>query len=85
VLDATPGGIPGLPSLKQGVSVRATEKTVAQNVFSFVHCVLEARALDVFWLGLAIAIIVQAGNNAIFDGHFPKMRTLNTPINIERN
>lgn len=34
-------------------------------------------------LGLAIIIIVQAGNNAIFDKHFPKTRTLNMPAEIK--
>jgi hypothetical protein len=34
-------------------------------------------------LGLAIMIIVQVGNNAVFDKHFPKTRTLNVPAEIK--
>jgi len=33
-------------------------------------------------LGLAIIIIVQVGNNAVFDKHFPSTRTLNVPAEI---
>lgn len=34
-------------------------------------------------LGLAIIIIVQVGNDAVFDKHFPKTRTLNVPAEIK--
>jgi hypothetical protein len=34
-------------------------------------------------LGLAIMIVVQVGNNAIFDKHFPKTRTSNMPADIK--
>jgi hypothetical protein len=34
-------------------------------------------------LALAIIVIVQVGNNAIFDKHFPKTRTLNMPADIK--
>ncbi|MGA2651383.1 MAG: hypothetical protein ABSF28_12705 [Terracidiphilus sp.] len=34
-------------------------------------------------LGLAIIIIVQVGNNTVFDKHFPNTRTLNVPAEIK--
>jgi hypothetical protein len=36
-------------------------------------------------LGLAIIIFVQVGNNAVFDKHFPKTRTVNVPADIKGN
>lgn len=41
------------------------------------------KSAGVAFLGLAIVIIIQVGNNAIFDKHFPKTHTLNVPADIK--
>jgi hypothetical protein len=35
------------------------------------------------FVALIMIVIVQVGNNAVFDKHFPKTRTLNVPADIK--